>query len=56
MPMYDLEAKNETRGMMKSSYGDEKMDKSTELNESMSISNSSADEYTRKIMNIGGSN
>lgn len=46
---------NNMRDMMKSSYGDEKVDKSSELNESMSIAPSSPDEYSRKIMSIGGS-
>lgn len=50
------ESKNTNRSFMKSSYQDEKLDKSTELNESMTIKNSSADEYTNKIHNVGGSN
>ena len=48
--------KNTTRGMMKSDYGDNKLDKSTELNESMSIAPSGSDEYTKKIHSLGGSN
>lgn len=47
---------NTMREMMNSSYGDEKADKSRELNKSMTIKNTSPDEYTRKIMNIGGTN
>lgn len=47
---------NSTRSMMKSHYGDNKLDKGKELNESMTIRNTSADEYTRKIHNIGGTN
>jgi len=47
---------NTMRGMIKSDFGDNKLDKSTELNESMSIANQSQDEYTRKIRNLGGSN
>ncbi len=43
------------RNMMKSSYGEEKADKSNELNSTMTIQNTSADEYTRKIMSLGGS-
>lgn len=46
---------NKMRSMMKSTYGDVKLDKSEELNESMSVNNSSQDEYTRKLHNIGGS-
>lgn len=53
LPM-DLEKQNAMRNMMKTSYGDEKMDKSSELNDSMTIKNTSADEYTKKIHNIGG--
>lgn len=49
-----LEEKNSTRGMMKSHYNDEKVDKSSELNEGMSIKKTSSDEYTRTIYNIGG--
>lgn len=44
------------RGMMKSDYGEEKVDKSNELNETMSIASTSPDEYTKKIMSLGGSN
>lgn len=43
-------------GNMVSSYGDEKASKERELNASMSIQNQSADEYTQKMHNIGGSN
>lgn len=43
-----------TRSMMSSSFGDEKMNKNKELNETMSIANSSPDEYTRKIQSLGG--
>jgi len=50
-----MENKNETRSMMQSNYGDNKLDKSKELNESMTIKQTSPDEYTRKINNIGGS-
>lgn len=45
---------NKTKDFMKSHYNDEKMDKSNELNESMTIKNNGADEYTNKIHNIGG--
>lgn len=53
--MNDLELENKNKGFMKSTYGDNKMDKSNELNESMTISPSPQDEYTRTIHNIGGS-
>ena len=48
--------KNTTRDMMKSNYGEEKLDKSTELNETMTIANTNADDYTKKIHNLGGTN
>lgn len=53
--MMDLESKNSMRGMMKSDYNDNKMDKSSELNSSMTIKESSQDEYTRKLHTLGGS-
>ena len=43
--MNDLEQTNETRSMMKGSYQDNKLDKSNELNESMTIKETSKDEY-----------
>lgn len=45
----------QTRSMMQNDYGDSKANKSKELNASMSIANSSPDEYTRKIQSLGGS-
>lgn len=54
--MKDLEIENTNRRMMKSSYGDTKADKSNELNESMTLSNSSRDEYESKIHSLGGGN
>lgn len=46
---------NTMKPMMKgSTYGDEKLDKSNELNESMSIATASKDEYESKIHNVGG--
>lgn len=54
--MHDLEQKNETRSMMKSSYNDTKMDKSNELNDSMTINEGSRDEYEKTLHNIGGGN
>ena len=53
--MNDLEQKNTTRSMMKGSYEDHKLDKSSELNDSMTINESSRDEYEQKLHNLGGS-
>lgn len=40
---------------MKSHYNDEKLDKSNELNSSMTINETTQeDEYTKKIKNLGG--
>lgn len=47
---------NKNKSFMKSSYGDEKLDKSNELNETMTIKNTSQDEYTSKIHSLGGGN
>lgn len=48
---------NTTRSMTTDSFGDSKLDKSKELNSSMSVDkNVSGDEYTRKIRNITGGN
>lgn len=49
-------SENTTRSMMSSSNGEQKLDKSKELNESMTIKKTSQDEYTNKIHNLGGSN
>lgn len=41
--------------LMKSHYQSEKLDKSNELNSTMSISETNqADEYTKKLQNLGG--
>ena len=48
------ENENTNRDFMGQCFGDGKMSKSTELNDSMTISNSGADEYERKIHNMGG--
>ena len=46
---------NNTKGMMTSHYGDDKLDKVRELNSSMSIEeNKPMDSYERKIHNLGG--
>lgn len=40
---------------MKSHYNDEKLDKSNELNNTMTIKETTqADEYTQKLQNLGG--
>lgn len=52
--MNDLEQTNETRSMMKGSYQDNKLDKSNELNESMTISEASKDEYEQTLHTLGG--
>ena len=54
--MHDLEQTNETRSMMKGSYQDHKLDKSNELNESMTINEASRDEYEQKLHSLGGNN
>lgn len=52
--MNQLEQKNETRSMMKSTYNDTKADKSNELNDSMTINEGSRDSYERTLHNVGG--
>ena len=52
--MNDLEQKNENRSFMKGTYEDHKLDKSSELNDSMTINESSRDEYEQKLHNLGG--
>lgn len=54
--MNDLEQKNDTRSMMKGSYNDHKLDKSAELNDTMTINEGSRDEFERTLHNIGGGN
>lgn len=54
--MKDLTAENETRSMMVSDYGDSKVDKSKELNESMTISEQSRDEFENTTHTLGGNN
>ena len=53
--MNELEQTNETRSMMKGSYQDNKLDKSNELNDSMTINEQSRDEYEQTLHSIGGS-
>lgn len=43
---------NKMRDFMKSDYGDNKVDKSSELNETMSITEQAPDDYTKKINSI----
>lgn len=52
--MHDLEATNETRSMMKGNYKDHRLDKTNELNENMTIKETSKDEYEKQIHTIGG--
>ena len=52
--MNELEQKNENRSFMKGTYQDNKLDKSSELNDSMTINESSRDEYEQKLHNLGG--
>ena len=54
--MKDLEQTNENKTFMKSSYNDTKMDKSNELNESMTLNEGSRDEYEKTLHNLGGGN
>lgn len=51
----NLEETNETRSMMKGSYNDHKMDKSSELNDTMTINEGSRDEYEQTLHTLGGS-
>lgn len=54
--MKDLEQTNETRSMMKTSFNDTKLDKSNELNDSMTLNEGSRDEYEKTLHNLGGGN
>lgn len=49
-----LDQKNETKSMMKSNYQDHKLNKSNELNNSMTINEGSRDSYESALHNIGG--
>jgi len=44
------------RSMMKGSYDDHRLDKSNELNDTMSFESKSRDEYEKKIHNVTGGN
>lgn len=50
----DTENINTTRDFMGAGFGYGKMDKSTELNAEMSITNNGRDAYESKIHQIGG--
>ena len=50
----NTEGGNENKSFMRSTYDDNKLSKSKELNASMSIESSAADEYTNKLKNIKG--
>lgn len=47
---------NEMKDFLTGTNGDRKLSKEAELTPEMSISGQGADEYTRKIKNIGGNN
>jgi len=50
----NTEGGNENKGFMHSTYEDNKLSKSKELNANMSIESTAADEYTNKLKNIKG--
>ena len=47
---------NQNKDFLTGTNGDSKLSKTSELTTDMSISARGADEYTRKIKNIGGNN
>ena len=47
---------NQIKDFLTGTNGDSKLSKTAELTPDMSISAQGADEYTRKIKNIGGTN
>ena len=47
---------NSMKDFLSGTNGDSKLSKTSELTPEMSISAQGADEYTRKIKNIGGNN
>lgn len=51
---HDLAQENTATSKMKSHYNDGKLDKSKELNDSMTISESGRDEYEKTIRSLGG--
>ena len=48
------EGGNENKSFMHTTYEDNKLSKSKELNANMSIESTAADEYTNKLKNIKG--
>ena len=48
------EGGNENKSFMHTTYEDNKISKSKELNANMSIESTAADEYTNKLKNIKG--
>ena len=54
--MNELEKRNENRSFMKGTYDDSRLDKTKELNESMTIQTTERDSYESKIHNLGGNN
>ena len=50
----NTEGGNENKGFMHSTYEDNKLSKSKELNANMTIESTAADEYTNKLKNIKG--
>ena len=48
------EGGNENKSFMHSTYEDNKISKSKELNANMSIESTASDEYTNKLKNIKG--
>ena len=50
----NTEGGNENKSFMHTTYEDNKLSKSRELNASMSIESTTADEYTNKLKNIKG--
>ena len=50
----NTEGGNENKSFMHSTYEDNKLSKSKDLNANMSIESTAADEYTNKLKNIKG--
>ena len=50
----NTEGGNENKSFMQTTYEDNKLSKSKELNARMSIESTAADEYTNKLKNIKG--
>ena len=54
--MEQVSGSNQMKSMMKGSYDDHRLDKSNELNDTMSFEGKSRDEYEKKIHNVTGGN